>query len=90
MRGSGDPGWFSTGAQRNPQHGVEAARAMSLQSSLFQEPATIRNPICSYERHCGHRAEILRVEDRGGCVNTETRCLTCGDRGVVSERKDLR
>lgn len=59
------------------------------QPDLFQAAPTIRNPFCLMSKHCGHRAEIVSVEDHGTCINTHVRCLSCGARGVVSERTDL-
>lgn len=59
---------------------------MTNQPSLF-EPV-VKSPICSYERHCGHKAELGEPEDLGGCINRSITCLTCGKTGVESERKD--
>ena len=69
-----------------------AAQQLTQQLPLFLDDPlvvameTIRSPLCIYEKHCGSRACLGPPDDRGGCVNREIRCLSCGRDGVQSTR----
>ena len=59
------------------------------QPALFETKPTMKSPTCCMEKHCGSLAECDEPIECGGCINVNTRCLSCGATGVVSTRKDL-
>lgn len=61
------------------------------QPDLFAERPTVKSPLCSYEKHCGSRAELGEPmpSRTGPCINTDVRCLACPAFGVISERTDI-
>lgn len=59
------------------------------QPSLFESPLSVRCPrwLCAWAVHRHGLAEAGPPQDRGTCVNTDWRCLTCGATGESSEKK---
>jgi hypothetical protein len=65
-----------------------------MQLALFSEPRPVRTPrfLCHRYTPCRGEERGWAVEgeavDHGGCVNVAVWCLSCGQTGEQSTRKD--
>lgn len=53
------------------------------QLSLLPAPRLVPSP-CLYETHCGHKAQVERIEEKVESVSEYSRCLVCRTSGHVS------